>query len=363
MDDRNNSQAQENTPSVQRSILTRKKPVTSMQKSSSVDTSISKADKRLPSLQAKPKASDSLESVSKRKISSPAPGNKSIDPETVKDVPLTESMIKDVYADIFQGLGKFPGEPYKFRLKSDAVPAKHKPRTVPLSRQAALHAEVQNLIDQDVLEPSTDHTEWVNSFVIVEKKVVMDTSNSHSPNHSQTKKIRLCLDPRDLNEALEREPYYSRSVDELIAKFNGAKFFTIVDMDKGYWQVVLDPESRKYTTMALDIGRFQWKRMPMGTAVASDIFQRKLDSVYIGLPGVTGIADDMVVYGKTESEHDWNLINFCETTRKNGLRLNKAKIQFKKKEVSFFGHSWNTTGISPDPKKSSIHYGYEIPRR
>ena len=117
---------------------------------------------------------------------------------------------ENVYADIFQGLGKFPGEPYKFKLKSDAIPAKHKPRTVPLSRQAALHAEVQNLIDQDVLEPSTDHTEWVNSFVIVEKKVIMDTSNSHSPNHSQPKKIRLCLDPRDLNEALEREPYYSR---------------------------------------------------------------------------------------------------------------------------------------------------------
>ena len=248
-------------------------------------------------LKAKPKASVNPETLSTRKNTSPVPGNKSIDPETVKDVPLTESIMKDVYADIFQGLGKFPGEPYKFRLKPDAVPAKHKPRTVPLSRQAALHTEVQNLIDQDVLEPSTEHTEWVNSFVIVEKKVIMDSSNSHSPNHSQTKKIRLCLDPRDLNEALEREPHYSRSVDELIAKFNGAKLFTIVDMDKGYWQVVLDPESRKYMIMALDIGRFQWKHMPMGTAVASDIFQRKLDSVYMGLPGVTAIADDMVVYG------------------------------------------------------------------
>ena len=195
MDNRNNSPAQENTPSVQRSILKRKKPNTSMQKSTSVENSISRADKRLQSSQAKPKAAVNPESVSKRKISSPAPGNKSIDPETVKDVPLTESMIKDVYADIFQGLGKFPGEPYKFRLKPDAIPAKHKPRTVPLSRQAALHAEVQNLINQDVLEPSTEHTEWVNSFVIVEKKVIMDTSNSHSPNHSQTKKIRLCLDP------------------------------------------------------------------------------------------------------------------------------------------------------------------------
>ena len=94
---------------------------------------------------------------------------------------------------------------------------------------------------------------------------------------------------------------------------------------------MLDPESRKYRSMALDIGIFQWKRMSMGTAVASDNFQRTLDSVYIGLAGVTGIAYDMVVYGTTESEHDWNLINFCETTRKNGLRLNKAKIQFKKK--------------------------------
>ena len=90
MDDRNNSHTKENTPSVQRSILKRKKPNTSMQKSASVDTGISKADKRLQSSQAKPKASANPESVSKRKISSPAPGNKSIDPETVKDVPLTE---------------------------------------------------------------------------------------------------------------------------------------------------------------------------------------------------------------------------------------------------------------------------------
>ena len=71
--------------------------------------------------------------------------------------------------------------------------------------------------------------------------------------------------------------------------------FTIVDMDKGYWQVVLHPDSRKYTYMAFDIGRYQFKRLPMGSKVASDIFQKKLDSVYIGFPGVTGIADDMVI--------------------------------------------------------------------
>ena len=190
---------------------------------------------------------------------------------------------------------------------------------------------------------------------------MIDSSNAHSPNHVIKKSIRLCIDPKDLNEALEREPYYSRTIDELISMFAGAKVFTIVDMDKGYWQVVLHPESRKLTCMAFDIGRYQFKRLPMGSKVASDIFQRMLDSVYIGLPGVTGIADDMVIFGRNEEEHDRNLILFLETTRKNGLVLNKRKLQFKKEEVSFFGHRWNSTGISPDPKKTESILKMQFP--
>ena len=60
----------------------------------------------------------------------------------------------------------------------------------------------------------------------------------------------------------------------------------------------------------------------------------------------------MVVFGRNEEEHDKNLILFLETTRKNGLILNKKKLQFKKEEVSFFGHKWNSTGIFPDRKKT-----------
>ena len=278
---------------------------------------------------------------------------------SITDLPPTQDKVESTYADVFQGLGKFPGEPYKLRLKPDAVPAKHRPRKVPVHLQDAFHEEVERLVKIDVLEKVTEPTEWVNSFVIVEK--VIDSSNAHSPNHVIKKSIRLCIDLKDLNEALEREPYYSRTIDELISMFAGAKVFTIVDMDKGYWQVVLHPDSRKLTCMAFDIGRYQFKRLPMGSKVASDIFQRMLDSVYIGLPGVTGIADDMVIFGRNEEEHDRNLILFLETTRKNGLVLNKKKLQFKKEEVSFFGHRWNSTGISPDPKKTEsilnlLHY-------
>ena len=112
---------------------------------------------------------------------------------SITDLPLTQEKVESTYADVFQGLGKFPGEPYKLRMKPDAVPAKHRPRKVPVHLQEAFHEEVEQLVKIDVLEPVTEPTEWVNSFVVVEK--VIDSSNAHSPHHSIKKAIRLCIDP------------------------------------------------------------------------------------------------------------------------------------------------------------------------
>ena len=73
----------------------------------------------------------------------------------------------------------------------------------------------------------------------------------------------------------------------------------------------------------------------MGTVVAQDIFQSKLDSIFIGMEGVTGIADDMVIAGRDEMEHDRNLLAFMEKCMSNNLTLNSEKIQFKQPQVSF----------------------------
>ena len=115
---------------------------------------------------------------------------------------------------LFTGIGKFPGLPYKFQLKPNAKPARHAPRKVPIHLQDAFHEEIRNLEQLGILEETKDVTEWGNSFVIMEKKIPIDSNNSHSPGHSMNKKLRICLDPRDLNEALEREPYYTHSIEE-----------------------------------------------------------------------------------------------------------------------------------------------------
>ena len=127
----------------------------------------------------------------------------SISQSQLKDHPLTKLDILQVYSDVFTRIGKFPGMPYKFQLKENAKPARYAPRKVPIHLQDAFHSEIRNLEKLGILEETKDVTEWVNSFVIMEKKT-LDVSNSQ-----QDRKWQICLDPRDLNEALEREPYYT----------------------------------------------------------------------------------------------------------------------------------------------------------
>ena len=108
-------------------------------------------------------------------------------------------------------------------------------------------------------------------------------------------------------------------MDELIGNFHKTLDFSIVIMKEGNWMVKLHTDSKLLTCMALEHGRFQWTHLPMGTVVAGDVFQRKLDEIYEGLSGVTGIADDIVIHGQNKEQHDRNFLCFLVETRKTGL--------------------------------------------
>ena len=133
----------------------------------------------------------------------------------VSRFPLTKQQVLSQYSSCFEGIGCFPGDPYKFHLKPDHKLARHAPRKVPVHLEAAFKEEIESLVKQGILEEVKEHTDWVNSYVIVEK----DTGNQHAPNHTVKKKLRICLDPRDLNEALGREPYHTHSTGEITTKF------------------------------------------------------------------------------------------------------------------------------------------------
>ena len=127
-----------------------------------------------------------------RKVKHPHNGRTS-----VNRLPLTRQDILSNYSSCFEGIGHFPGELYKFDLKPEHKPARHAPRKVPIHLEAAFKEEIESLMKLGILEEVKEHTDWVNSYVIVEKV----SGNHHSPNHTIKRKLRLCLDPRDLNEA------------------------------------------------------------------------------------------------------------------------------------------------------------------
>lgn len=102
---------------------------------------------------------------------------------------------------------------------------------------------------------------------------------------------------------------------------------------KGYWHVEIDPDSRTLCTFNTPVGRCRFKRLPFLIVVSQDIFQRRLDDIYRNIPNVTGIIDDIIVFGPTQEERDETFLNMLTATRVNNFSLNSGKLQFKQQSV------------------------------
>ena len=129
----------------------------------------------LSSKKASPSSSNSIQSATDGKKEATLPSIKS---ESVTVKLLTKEQVLKTYKDVFEGIGTFLGPPYKFKLKPNAVPAKHSPQKVPIHLQEVFHNEVCDLVDQGILEPVEHSTEWVNLYVIIEKETSINSSNS-----------------------------------------------------------------------------------------------------------------------------------------------------------------------------------------
>ena len=85
--------------------------------------------------------------------------------------------------------------------------------------------------------------------------------------------LRLCLDPKDLNKAIKRNQWYSRTIDDILPELAKSKFKTLKDRTSGYWHVVLDLDNSLLTMFNTPWGKFRWLRLPFGLKIASDVFQ------------------------------------------------------------------------------------------
>lgn len=248
--------------------------------------------------------------------------------------------LQNQYPDRFQGIGCFPGE-CDIVLEPDAEPVIHPARKFPIHLKDELKQELDRMESIDVIEKVSKPTDWVSSLTISRK------SNG---------KLRVCLDPRDLNKACKRTFHKTPTLEETTHKLHGARVFSKLDARHGYWSIVLSDKASHLTTFNSPFGRYRFKRLPFGLKVAQDVFQEKMDFILSRCPGTINIADDIIVYGKDDDDHDRNLRNLMEAARRYGLVFNIDKCEVKVEQVEFFGCVYNKDGVRPDPRKvEDIH--------
>ena len=157
--------------------------------------------------------------------------------------------------------------------------------------------------------------------------------------------------PKRLEQSNQKKQWYARTLDGILSEFAQSKYFTIKDATSGFWHVLLDFRSSLLTTFNTLWGKYRWLRMPLGLKASGNVLQERLDRVLRLVPGVLGIADDIVIHGATENTHNGTVLILCETARLNNLSLNSKKMQLKSTDCKFFRHRLTPDGIKVNPKR------------
>lgn len=174
--------------------------------------------------------------------------------------------------------------------------------------------------------------------------------------------LRLCLDPQDLNKAIQRNYYEIPTLDEISAKLAGNTFFTILDLKDGYYQIQLDEKSSSLCTFSTVFGCYKFNRLPFGVCNAPEHFQKVIENSFGDIPNVIIYFDDILIAAKNEQEHDLTLKKVLDRAKFLGIKFNSDKIQYKVSSVKYLGHIFCKDGVKPDADRVKALVSLESPK-
>ena len=146
-------------------------------------------------------------------------------------------------------------------------------------------------------------------------------------------------------------------MDDILLMLSNAKVFSKLDLCSAYWHVHLDEEFSLLTIFQTPLGRYRWKRLPFGTSVSSELFQKRLSAVLEYLERVIGVSDDE----SATEDHNKNLIALLNRCRSVGMKLNRDKAKIRKSKVTFLGHKVTSEGLKIDPEKVDAILQMQMP--
>ena len=242
------------------------------------------------------------------------------------------------FEDLFDGtLGTWKTDPIDLELKdSDTKPYHARPYPVPQSQELKLKAEVERLVNYGVLR-KCNRSEWASPMFTVTK-----------PDGT----LRSIADLRELNKRIVRKPFPIPKIQELLHKLKGFQYATSLDLNMGYYHILLTPNSSRLCTIILPWGKYEYLRLPMGLCNSPDIFQEKMSELMQGLEFARAYIDDLLVLTTGDFfEHLENLEEVLSRLSECGLKVNAVKSFFGRTELEYLGYWITQNGVKPLSKK------------
>jgi transposase InsO family protein len=233
-----------------------------------------------------------------------------------------------------------------FDVDASGEPVRRRTRRYTQQEKDEMHEQIKYLTEQGFIEPSS--SDWCAGVVLAPKK---DGT------------LRFCVDYRELNSRTKFDAYPMPDATEALDALTGAQFFTTLDAEKGYHQVLLRPEARKFTAFATHEGLWQYRRMPFGLKNAPACFQRIMDLVLAGLlwEEVLVYIDDIIIFSKEWRSHLETLSKVLQRLEEAGLTLKLPKCHFARQELAFLGFRVSADGVRKDPAKVAAIGAMEVP--
>eukprot|EP00117_Sycon_ciliatum_P007004 scpid29770/ scgid10288/ Retrovirus-related Pol polyprotein from transposon 17.6; Protease; Reverse transcriptase; Endonuclease len=225
-------------------------------------------------------------------------------------------------------------------------PLKQPPRRIPLHQKDEVQEHVQELLDNNIIGPSS--SPWAAPIVIVRKP---------------DKSIRLCVDYRRLNSITTKDAFPLPRVDDALDAVHGARYFSTIDLSSGYWQVELDNASKVKSAFVTPSGLYHWNRMPFGLCNAPATFQRLMNKVLGDLvPSVCLVyLDDIIVFSTSFEQHLQHLNLVFARLRQANLKVKPAKCHLLQPSVTYLGFNLSRDGVTPDASKYSAVRDWPTP--
>lgn len=237
--------------------------------------------------------------------------------------------------ELYQGLGCIKNFEYDIDFIDDPKFEIIQARKVPHSISQTVKEELDKMVEMGVIKPTTEPTPAVSPIVIVRKN----------------KKIRICIDPTDVNKNILRRHYPLKTIEEISTRLSGSKYFTKLDCKRGFWQIKVSERTQKYLTFSTPWGRYSCTRLPFGLSSAPEVFQQAMNAIIKDLPNVECSMDDSLIHARTQEELEKHTQRVLKALKDAGLKLNKDKCVFKTNKVKFLGHIISERGLEIDPEK------------